>query len=175
MTKPNQEDEIWQRAEPLMKAERWLDAIKLLSERSSDAGNHWKLSWNLGWCYFKLDRFDDARKHMERSHELAPDNAICKWALGNVYLKKRQYKKAEAILSESLRIKDSYATRIALALAYLAQGKVTEAEKIHLENIKRKTRRSESHESYAAFLSDVGREAESEKMMQKVRAMRSVN
>jgi Tfp pilus assembly protein PilF len=92
-----------------------------------------------------------------------------------VYLKKRQYRKAEAILAEALRIKESHRTRIALALAYLAQGKIAEAERTHIENIKIKPRSSERYESYAAFLSDVGREAESEKMMQKVRAMRTVN
>jgi hypothetical protein len=62
-----------------------------------------------------------------------------------------------------------------LALAYLSQGKIEEAERIHLENIKLKTRRSERYESYAAFLSDVGRETESEKMMEKVREMRGVS
>jgi hypothetical protein len=43
MNKPDHVNEIWKRAEPLMKGEHWLDAIKLLSERSSGAGKHWKL------------------------------------------------------------------------------------------------------------------------------------
>jgi Flp pilus assembly protein TadD len=175
MNKPDHVNEIWKRAEPLMKGEHWLDAIKLLSERSSGAGKHWKLSWNLGWCYFKLDRFDEARRHMTRANKLAPDNAICKWGLGSVFLKKRQFKKAEVILSESLRIKESDRSRTALALAYLAQGKTAEAEKVHLENIRLKPKDSERYESYAAFLSDVGREAESEKMMQKARVLRILN
>ena len=112
---------------------------------------------------------------MTRSHRLAPDNAICKWALGSVYLKKKQFKKAEAILSESLRIKESNRSRTTLALAYLAQGKVEEAEKMHLENIRLKPKASERYESYAAFLSDVGREAEAERMNQKAIELRSLN
>jgi len=175
MTKPNGVEVIEKRAASMMKEERWLDAIKLLSARSSNAGKHWRLSWNLAWCYFKLDRFDEARKHMKRAEQLAPDNASCKWGLGSVYLKKRQFRKAEAILSESLRIKESDRARTALALAYLAQGKVAEAEKMHVENIKLKPKDSQRYESYAAFLSDVGREAESEKMMQRVMVLRNMN
>jgi hypothetical protein len=45
----------------------------------------------------------------------------------------KQFSKAEAILAESLRLKESHNTRIALALAYLSQGKVTKAENVHLE------------------------------------------
>jgi tetratricopeptide (TPR) repeat protein len=175
MAKPTNVAESEKLALSLMSEERWLDAIEILSNRSSGARKHWKLSWNLGWCYFKLSRFDDALKHMVRANQLAPDNEICKWGLGSVYLKKRQFRKAEALLSEALRIKESDRSRTALALAYLAQGKTAEAEKMHLENIKLKPKASERYESYAAFLSDVGREPESEKMMQKARALRIVN
>jgi tetratricopeptide (TPR) repeat protein len=175
MTKLSRTEEIGKRAASLMKDERWLDAIKLLSARSSGAGKNWKLSWNLGWCHFNLGRYDDARKHLIRANKLAPDNAICKWALGSVYLKKAQFRKAEIILADSLRLKESHLTRIALALAYLSQVKIAEAEKIHLENIKLRPTRSERYESYAAFLSDFGREAESQKILQKVKAIRSVN
>jgi Tfp pilus assembly protein PilF len=175
MTEPKQITEIGKRAQSIMKEGRWLDAIKLLSARSSSVGKHWRLSWNLGWCYFKLEKFDQARKHMIRADKLAPSSDVCKWGLGSVYLKKKQFRKAETVLSEALRLKESDRSRTALALAYLAQGKIAEAEKMHLENIKLKPKASERYESYAAFLSDVGRERESEKIMQKVRALRAVN
>jgi tetratricopeptide (TPR) repeat protein len=175
MTARSDAGEIEKRATSLMKEGRHLEAIELLKKRSSAAGKHWKLSWNLGWCYFKLGRFDDARKHLIRAFKLAPDDAVCKWALGAVCLKKRQFKKAEAFLVESLRIKESHVTRISLAFAYLALGKTKEAEKIHIENIKLGPRSSGRYKAYAAFLSDVGREAESESMMRKAKALRSVN
>jgi tetratricopeptide (TPR) repeat protein len=152
------------RAATLMKELRYSDAIKLLSKRASNSDKHMRLSWNLGWCYFNLGRYNDAQ-HLIRANKLAPDNAICKWALGSVYLKKGQFRKAETILAESLRLKESHPMRIALALTYLSQGKIAEAEKTHLENIKLKPTRSERYESYAAFLSDVGREAESQRLM----------
>ena len=175
MTERVNAGEIEKRAISLMKERRYSEVIKLLNKRSSNSRKHWKLSWNLGWSYFKLGRFDDARKHLIRTFKLAPDDAVCKWALGVVYLKKRQFKKAEASLVESLRIKESHVTRISLALAYLAQGKVKEAEKIHIENIKLGPRSSGRYKAYAAFLSDVGREAEAESMMQKAKALRGVN
>jgi Tfp pilus assembly protein PilF len=136
---------------------------------------NWRLSWNLGWCYFKLGRLGDARKHLFHAAKLDPENPTCKWALGNVYLKKKQFRQAEVVLTESLEIRESQSTRIALALAYLSQGKVTEAEKVHLEGIKLKPGKSDRHESYAAFLSDVGREAEAQKMNQKVKNLRSID
>jgi tetratricopeptide (TPR) repeat protein len=175
MTEPKHIAELRKRAGSLMKESRWLDAIKLLNDGSSGVGKYWKLSWNIGWCYFKLGRFEEAQRYMKRANKLAPENPICKWALGAVYLKKRQFKNAEAILAESLRIKESYPTRISLALAYLAQGKIAEAEKTHLDGLKLRTRRSERYESYAAFLSDVGREGEAERMNQKAIELRNVN
>src|SRR5260370_854394 len=134
MTQPIHMTENGKRAASLMKEDRWLDAIELLTDPSSESTKDWKLSWNLGWCYFKLGRFDDARKHMIRADKLTPGNATCKWGLGLVLLKKRRFKEAAASLAESLRIKESHLTRIALALAYLGQGKIAEAEKIHIEN-----------------------------------------
>ena len=112
---------------------------------------------------------------MIRAAQLAPENPTCKWGLGQVYLKKRQFKKAEIILRESLGIKESHLTRIALALAFLSQGKVAEAESVHLEGIGLKPKNSERYESYAAFLSDVGREVEAPAMNKKVRKLQRVN
>ena len=87
----------------------------------------------------------------------------------------KQFKKAEVVLTESLGIKGSHLTRIALALAFLSQGKVAEAENVHLEGIRLKPKNSERYESYAAFLSDVGREAEAQTMNNKARKLQCVN
>jgi tetratricopeptide (TPR) repeat protein len=166
--------ELLKLAQSVMGEERWREAIRLLKEKSSVVEKHWELSWNLGWCYFKLERMDEARKHLARAAQLAPGNHACKYGLGQVYLKKRQYKKAEAILSQALQLKETHLSRSSLAFAYLAQGKNGEAEKTHLEGIKLRPRKSEGYESYAAFLSDIGREAEAEKMNRKVKELRRV-
>jgi len=167
--------QLYKRASSEMKKEQWLVAIKLLQRELAVVQKNWWLSWNLGWCYFKLNKFDDARKHMIRASRLAPENPTCKWGLGNVYLKRKHFKKAEVVLTESLRIKESHLTRIALALAYLSQGKVVEAENVHLEGIRLKPKNSERYESYAAFLSDVGRDAEAQTMNNRAKKLQRVN
>ena len=129
--------------------------------------------WDLGWCYYNLEKFNEAGRCFRTADTAAQGNAICKWARGLVYIKKRKYKKAEQVLSESLRLKERFHTRIALALAYLAQGNPALAEKTHLDGIEVGTRLSEKYESYAAFLSDVGREDEARQMNEEARRIRS--
>lgn len=167
--------ELLKLVQSVMREERWHEAIRLLKDNSPLVEQHWELLWNLGWCYFKLGRLDEARKYLTKATNLAPQNYTCKFGLGQVYLEQKRYKKAESILSEALQIKGSPAARIGLALAYLAQGRVEEAEKMHLENIRLKPKKSEGYESYAAFLSDVGREAEAEKMKRKAKDLQLLN
>lgn len=157
-----------------MNKECWLPAINLLKHLAA-AEKDWRFSWNLGWCYFKLDKLNVARTYMIRASRLAPEEPTCKWGLGNIYLKGKQFKKAEAILAESLAAKESHLTRIALALAYLSQGKISEAERVHLEGIRLKPKDSKRFESYAAFLSDVGREPEARAMNRRARELQKVN
>jgi tetratricopeptide (TPR) repeat protein len=168
-------DQIYERALTEMRKEQWPAAIKLLKSNLAAARKNWRFSWNIGWCYFNLGKFVDAQKYMMRANRLAPENPICKWGLGSVYLKRKHFEKAEAILTESLAIKDSYPTRISLALACLSQGKAAEAEKIHLDGIRLKPRSSERYESYGAFLSDVGREEEARTINKKASELRRVN
>jgi len=123
MSEMDRKVELLKLAQSIMREEHWSEAIRLLKENSSVAGKHWELLWNVGWCYFKLERMDEARKYLRRATRLAPENHVCKYGLGQVYLKQKQYKKAESILSEALQIKESHSARIGLAFAYLAQGR----------------------------------------------------
>ena len=175
MSKKNRSAAIWELVHPVMNMERWVEAIKLLKSEFSIVKNDWNLSWNLAWCYFKLNRLDQARTHMIRATKLAPDNFICRFGLGAVYLQRKQYRKAVANCAESLRLKDSHVARINLALAYMKQGKLTEAEKVHLEGIKLKPKSNRRYDSYACFLSDVGREEEAQRMYRKAKKLRQRN
>ena|SRR5579864_4034041 len=168
-------EKIYRLAVSEMKNENWLDAIALLKQDRVALRSDWRFAWELGWCYFKLGGMTDSRRYLVAATRLAPENPICKTALGQVYLKLGQYQKAELILSEALHIKESNWTRISLALAYLAQGKLEQAEKMHIENIKHKPKQSGRYESYAAFLSDVGRDAEAEEMKRRAEELRRVN
>jgi len=93
----------------------------------------------------------------------------------NVYLETEQYKKAERVFSEALQIKASHIVRLGLARAYLEQGKLEEAERTRLANIKNRPKKSERYEAYADLLSDVGRDVDAEAMYQKARELRHVN
>src|SRR5205823_9276856 len=122
MPRANRMQQLLKLAQSVMREERWKEAIRLLKENSSEVETHWELSWNLGWCYFKLGRMGEARKYLARAAKLAPENHACKFGLGQVYLKTKQYKKAELILSEALRLKETHAARIGLALAISRKG-----------------------------------------------------
>lgn len=158
-----------------MREGSWHEAIELLKANSSLVDKHYQLLWNLGWCYFRLERMPGALKYLARAEQLAPEKYACKFGLGVVYLEKKQYSKAQLLLSEALQIKESDVARIGLAFAYLAHGKIEEAERTHLEGIRLRPKKSERYRSYAAFLSDIGREAESEKMNRKAKELQRIN
>jgi Flp pilus assembly protein TadD len=168
---------LLQNAKSLMAEKRWSAAIEVLRRDPSIVENQWEVSWNLGWCYFKLVRMGEAHKQMLRATKLAPDNHVpaCKFGLGSVLLKKKQYRRAEVLLADSLRLKELYPARISLALAYLAQGKIEEAEKTHLDGITLKPMNAERYRGYAAFLSDVGRNDEADEMSRKADQLQRIH
>ena len=155
-----------------MKSEKWPDAIKLLTDQIRLVRKDWELSWNLGWCYFKLGRLNNARSHLVNAASLAPNNSICLWALGIVLLKLGRYKKAQHYLLESLKLKEDYLPRIALALTYHKQGKLAKAENVHVQGIKLRPKSVDRHEAYADFLSDVGRITDARAMYTKARKLK---
>ncbi len=159
----------------MMRQGRWLEVINLVEPQRTLVQTNWRLSWNLGWCHFKLDRFDEARKHFVRAARLAPRNPACQLALGSVYLKKRQFKKAEVILEKSLRTKEIYATRVSLVVAYMKLGRVADAENLHLEAIKHNPDKSEVYAGYAEFLSDIGHEDKAQMMSDIAEKLRNIN
>lgn len=178
MTKTTGGINLLKRVESVMKEERWRDAVALLKKHDSVTQTHWQLLWNLGWCYFKLQRMDQAYKHLRKAAQLAQgprENWVSLYGLGQVLLKKERYRKAERVLFEALQIRATHHVRISLALAYLAQGKIDEAESLHLENIRMKPKQSERYDSYAAFLYDVGRTNEAEQMIRKAKDLRQIH
>jgi predicted Zn-dependent protease len=50
---------------------------------------------------------NEAREYLTRAMKFAPENHVCKYGFSQVYLKQKQYKKAELILSQALQIKES--------------------------------------------------------------------
>jgi tetratricopeptide (TPR) repeat protein len=171
----NQPIEILNRAGALMKEERWREAIAFLKQNISTVAKDRRLLWNLGWCHFKLGRMAEAQRHLQNAHRLAPTDFSCMFGLGMIALKKKQYRKAESLLVRALKVRELHAARIGLALAYLEQGKIRQAEKTHLDGIRLKPNQSQRYESYAAFLWDIGREAEAEQIDRKAKQLRHIN
>jgi tetratricopeptide (TPR) repeat protein len=121
--KENQAKELNEQIQSVMEAEDWLGALELAESNAPLVRANWDLSWNVAWAFFKLNRLREAREHLLRAAKLAPQNASCHWALGQVYQLLGNYRKAEACLIQSLNIRDSHTARINLALTYLTQGK----------------------------------------------------
>jgi Flp pilus assembly protein TadD len=136
--KQNRTEQLNEQIVAVMQAEDWLGAIDFAHHHIEIIRTDYELSWNLGWAYFKLDRFLEAGTHLLRATKLAPENVAGHWALGTVYGCLRNYKKAEASLVRSLSLKDSHIARIELALTYQKQRKFDEAEHIHREGLKLK-------------------------------------
>lgn len=172
MATRNSSIKLLRRVVPVMRRTRWLSAIKILKANSTLVKDDWELSWNLAWCYLNVGQLDLALTNMLWAAKLAPRRFGPSFGLGRVYLKRKQYKKAETKYVESLRIRDSYVARLGLALAYMKQGKVTKAESVHLEGIKLEPKDIRRNEAYADFLSDVGREEEAQVMYRKAIKLR---
>ena len=83
-------DRLLKLAQSLMEKHRWRKAVQLLKGDSALLKKDWKLLWNLGWSYFKLEQMNDAGKYLKRAANLAPENHSCKFALGSVYLEEKQ-------------------------------------------------------------------------------------
>lgn len=159
-----------ERAEELMDAEQWAEAIKLLESKplfETDA----ELSWNLGWAYFKLGDLTTAQLHLSRARALNPGRAASWWALGVVQREAGLLEEAEWNVKEALRLRDSSNFRQTLALILMRRGKSGEAEQVHLKGIKLKPESPERWTAYACFLDDCRRQNEAEVAYKKARLL----
>jgi tetratricopeptide (TPR) repeat protein len=148
----------------LLGKSEWVSVIERLRGEHHLLEISWELLWSLGWAYSKIDNFQDAEKHLLQATLIAPDNHICNWALGVTYFDLQQYQKAEVSLSKALQIKDGAIARLFLAIVYMEQGKLNEAENVHVEGLRLKPDSRKRYEAYGDFLSDVNREKEAQEM-----------
>ena len=145
----------------------------LRSELFEVVEKHWRLSWELAWCYFKLAQLDQAEQHMIRASKLASYNPTYRTGLAAIYLKNGHPKKAATNSAKALRIRESYFNRSQLArFAYMMLGKLIRAENVHLEAISLKPRDSQRYKAYGDFLSDIGRKELAQTMYRNARKLR---
>jgi Flp pilus assembly protein TadD len=152
------------RVSSLMQRSRWRAAITRVEKEPAALKNDSELLWHLGWAYFKIKNWAEAENHISKSLRLAQNKYSSLYALGAVYLKQKRYRKAERTLHRATLLTSGYRSRGSLAFAYLAQGKINDAERVHRESIKLNPTKDEPLRAYAAFLFDVGRKSESAKM-----------
>ena len=169
MGKQVAQKELFDQVELLMQRGRYVDAVALLRRRANETKNDWRLIWDWGWCYFKLDNFQAAKVHLRRATQLAPDNPVCHWAFGMVCQKAGNYRTAGKSLRKALSLKDSYIGRLCLAVTYMEVGKLEEAEQVHLQGIALKPDAAKRYKAYADFLFDVGRKKEERQVRQTAR------
>jgi Flp pilus assembly protein TadD len=172
MKKKNRTATLHKRIVVMMNAEQWSETVAVLEANFSVVEKNWRLSWELAWCYFKLDRLDQAEQHMIRASKLASYNPTCRTGLAAIYLENGHPEKAATNSAKALRIRESYFNLSQLALAYMMLGKLARAENVHLEAIKLKPRDSQRYKAYGDFLSDIGREELAQTMYRNARKLR---
>jgi len=147
----------------LMQETRWKEAVACLSFDEGHLRNCFSCSWNLGWAYSKLERYGEAEPHLRRASDLDSTSGPAAWALAYVLLELDQLEEAENEALRSLGLQQSPVARRVLALAYMKQGRMPEAEALHLESLRLFPRSSQSWRTYADFLSERGRDEEAER------------
>ena len=158
------EEELNVAVDQLMKNADYHQVVDLMQAEPDLVESRWKLLWNLGAAYFHLGLFIRAEPCFERAAKLSSEEPVCNWWLGMTYRENGKLDKAELALKSALERRESYTVRLNLALVLMQQGKLIEAEKIHLKAIERSPYDRERLEAYADFLSDVGRLREAAEM-----------
>ncbi|HKR59330.1 MAG TPA: tetratricopeptide repeat protein [Pyrinomonadaceae bacterium] len=149
-------------AQALMQEERWDEVINLIEPHQQLHKEDAELSWNLGWCYFKLQDWKTAQLHLSRARDLNPKSAAAWWALGAAQMEAGVLEEAERNVKESLLMRDSTIFRQTLAFILMKRKKLAEAEQVHLSGLDLKPDSPERWESYAIFLEDMGRHTEAQ-------------
>ncbi len=153
-------ESLCDRADTHMDGEKWLDAVALLESEPSLTSIDYRLSWSLGWALFKLGRPAEAIGPLRTAISLKLEEATLHWALATVLADAGENEEAEREFLSALELREGYLPRIGLALLYLKQGRLHEAEQVYLNGMETHPRNRRKVEAYADFLSDVGRQDE---------------
>ncbi len=144
----------------LMRAERWSDAIALLADHDAITRAESELARIRGWAHYELGELDAAEIWLERAVDRDPGSVYAVATLGWVLHEAGKVRQAEQRLLAGLSVRESVVIRMGLAFLYLAQGRLEEAEAVHLEALARRPNDPRLRGAYAAFLDDVGRKEE---------------
>ena len=155
-------EEIDHQAEELMTREQWAAAVSLIDQVLPDERTA-RMHWHHGWALSKLEKFEPAAQSLQLCVAREPMNPIAHWALGVVLREHGDLRGAEHHLLTALSLRDSGLARLNLAVLYMDEGRLDDAERVHLDGLELKPNDRERVERYANFLSDCGRDAEAER------------
>ena len=114
-----------------MNAEQWQQAIDLLETNHRLVKSDYELSWNLGWAYFRSERFSKAVAPLKNAVRLEPQRWGGHWALASAYLQLNRLDEAIESSKSALELKDATIARQTLALSYMKLGNIAAAEAVH--------------------------------------------
>jgi tetratricopeptide (TPR) repeat protein len=159
---PPDASEVHTRLSAAMAAGRWEDALALLECEPELVAADPGIAWSRGWALYKLKRLAEAAYQLQVACRLDSENPIRPWALGVVQSEMKDYAHAERNLLRALQLKDSGLARLSLAVVYMKQGRLTDAENIHLEGLRLRPNDRERIEAFADFLTDLDRSDEAD-------------
>ncbi len=148
----------------LMSESRWAEASSKAEEELAKSPERHELLWIAGWANFQLEQYTMAEAHLRKAIDSGHVDHVYYGALGATLLELEKYDEAELWLLRALATRETYPTRIALALVYHKQQLLEVAEAVHREGIRLRPKSRERLEAYADFLSDLGREDEATKI-----------
>ena len=148
--------------EALMDIEAFDEVVGRLNEPGALDPDDFLSNWNLGWAYFKLNRFENSLPWLERSVHLEPSQFAGHFALGVALEALGQLEEAESSLRRALALRDSGMARQALAVVLMEKGEFAVAERIHLDGLEVSPGSANRWDGYADFLYDTGRLEEAE-------------
>jgi tetratricopeptide (TPR) repeat protein len=156
----------------LMGKEAWREAFSILEALSREAEADFETQWSAGWCQFRLSNFQAAEPFFNSAVALEPENPTGHYSLAATLFELDQLERSEVEYLKALSLRDGSLARSGLALLYLSQGRVEEAENVHLEGLAMQPESARRLESYGDFLVDVGRTIEAEDAYRRARGTR---
>jgi Flp pilus assembly protein TadD len=148
---------VREQVDALMASELWSETIEVLCAYPDLVPDSYPLRWALGWAHFKLGESGTAVEHLRAAVRLEPERASAHGTLAFALLHDGDPESAEVHFLKSLELGDSSLARQGLAVLYLQQDRLEEAEDVLIAGLELRPDDRLRAAAYADFLEDVGR------------------
>lgn len=133
-----------------------LDAFA--AEHGAIIAKDFRLSWDTGWAYVRLERPALAEPRFRRAIALRPDRDTGHWALGNALwdLGESRWAEAEACLRTALELRDTWRARYSLAVVLLDTGRGDDGAALLVEGANARPPSAARFHGVADYFDDMG-------------------